>query len=78
MKILMPDMEYGGAAHWTDIPRYLAPKVLPPWNMNTTWPMSLYSVKPGSVLLGIGAGYGVFTRLVAKAFPDVKVIAVEP
>ena len=78
VKLLMPDMEYGGAAHCIDIPRYLAPKVLPPWNENTIMLVSLYPVKPRSVVLDIGAGYGVFNLLVAKAFPDVKVIAMEP
>jgi len=81
--LMSPDDENGkawwpGGLFQTDLPRFLEPKVLPPWGQNATAPISLLPIKPGSVVLDLGAGYGMFSLLVAKAFTDVKVIAVEP
>jgi len=83
LKILMPDDEDGqawwpGGVHGNDLPKWLAPQVLPPWGHNSTAPLSLFPLEAGAVVLDLGAGYGIFSLIVAKAFPGVKVIAVEP
>lgn len=69
---------YQGKLHFDEPRHYEKPKLFPPWDRDSKLPLSLYPIEHGSIVLDIGASFGLFTLLVAKTYPDVKVIAVEP